>query len=373
MVTLSNTIRVSNSMEHGTNRNEISEKCLIALFKVLVAVGLIVYILLTAGCASTSDSSAKQAPLWVTDCSQAYPAKEYIAATGTGATAQESVVSSTAALSRYFNTQITSQSANSRTMTQNEAGVTKTRTVNESTDILSSTTLKALHSTEPYFVKADKSAKGEWIAASYIKRSEAWSLLEGELNQKKAAFDTPYDNALAQKDTLVKVLYLAAAKEAIPALQEELLYAKVISASRALFYADEDERMANCVTELTQTSIACPISIEVEGDLDNIVYSALVGIFGENGLCTADKNTSPYSMKAVVSMGSFSNEAGVFFYPAITVTLSTGSTVVFTYSKSCAKTGAKEASVAESRAYREIKKELADSLFSDLSARMGGK
>ncbi len=249
----------------------------------------------------------------------------------------------------------------------------KTRTVNESTDILSSTTLKALHSTEPYFVKADKSAKGEWIAASYIKRSEAWSLLEGELNQKKAAFDTPYDNALAQKDTLVKVLYLAAAKEAIPALQEELLYAKVISASRALFYADEDERMANCVTELTQTSIACPISIEVEGDLDNIVYSALVGIFGENGLCTADKNTSPYSMKAVVSMGSFSNEAGVFFYPAITVTLSTGSTVVFTYSKSCAE-NRREGSICRRKpCLPRDQNRTADSLLSDLSARIGWK
>lgn len=373
MVTFSRSDRVSICMEHSVNKNNISKDFLIALFKSLAAIGLIFCVLGISGCTSTSTASTKELPLWVTDYEQAYPSAQYIAANGTGSTAQESIVASTAALSRYFNAQVTAQSANNRVMTEDNGTVSKERSINESTSILSSTTLKALHTTDPYYVKNNGSHQEQWISVSYIKRSEAWALIEGELKQKAAAFDSPYDNALAQSDALLKVLYLAAARNAIPALQEELLYAKIISSSRALMYADEDDRMTECVSLLTKTAITCPIQVSVEGDLDSIVYSSIIGVLGDNGLSTSHEgdNSSPYRMNAVVSMASFANDAGYFFTPTITITLSTSNTVVFSYSRSCAKTGAKDASIAESRAYREIKKEIANSLFSELSARMG--
>src|SRR5574344_280616 len=319
---------VSISMNDETKRTETDNYVLVTIFKLIVARALIAYAFVSVGCASSSaaaktKSSKKGEPLWVTDCAQAYPSAEYIAATGTGASADESVSASTAALARYFNAQISAETNASRTITQSDTGVTKTRTVNENTGIVSSTELKALHSTEPYFTGSKKDGNGQWICASYIKRSEAWTLLEGELKQHVAAFDTPYDNAQKEENKLLKVLYLASAKKASAALEDSLLYAKIISPSKALWYAGEDDRIASCIAELTATSLGCPIYVSVENDNDTIIYNAIVSILANNGFTVSKDESCPYHMDASASMNGFTSDGSYFFYPSVTAILST--------------------------------------------------
>lgn len=375
MVTFSSAAGVQIGMENGTQQNTSIQSFLIALFKALAALTLFLALIMYSGCASTKAAKqTKEPPLWVTDSAKAFPSTEYIAATGTGASADESLVASTAALSRYFNAEITAQSATTRTLSQNGDGVAKTHAVAETTDILSTATLKALHSTDPYLDTSAGNGNERWITASYIKRTEAWTLLEPELKQHAQSFDTPYDNALLEKDQLLKVLYLASAKKAVPALQESLRSAKCISPSKALWYAEEDDRIADCLSSLTKQSMTAPVAVTVTNDSGDSIYSTLVALLGDNGLTATASGVedAKYQLTAAVSMDGFSNKSGFFYYPSVTVTLSAGANAVFSYSKTGAKTGATDESVAQSRAYREIKKELETSLFSELTSRMGG-
>lgn len=101
---------------------------------------------------------AKPAPMpeWVQNYRKVYPASEYLVQRGSGDTAEKAKTDATAALSRYFQTNVNANLSTTMSSVTSGDSIDEKTVVVDEVNVQSQVDFFGLEYTEPYFIKSEK-------------------------------------------------------------------------------------------------------------------------------------------------------------------------------------------------------------------------
>jgi hypothetical protein len=127
-------------------------------------------------------------------------------------------------------------------------------------------------------------------------------------------------------------------------------------------YNDVRETISGLPNRISKSASASVIFIDCPNDLGSTVSAALSKSFSSHGFpVTLDRRKANYICTAKVVENVQTLEAGIFYTPSITATITGKNGEIFTYDASIQKTGASRPEVAKQRAYTAIAKEINNS------------
>ena len=129
--------------------------------------------------------------------------RAYIAQLGYGSTKDSAESNALAALSKFFQMNISVQ-AKEQTILNDSNFET---TLSEEVFVQSYTELFAVHYTKPKYDKKQK----QYEVIAYIDRKEAWIIYEPKINDCTSQFEQFYSDAISQNDAILKIAGLSKA------------------------------------------------------------------------------------------------------------------------------------------------------------------
>ena len=275
------------------------------------------------------------APDWVTNYQSVYPESEYIAQKGTGKKSDISKDEALAALSFYFETTVNARrESNYKSLEQTEAGKYKRKDTQETireTKARTSTDLKAVEFTEPYY---DKKAK-TWHCVAFIKREIVWNSYEPELRVSKDNFTSYYNKAVAEQEQFTKLQYLSKAIEQGWDFMDKISYAQFLSEKLTnQNYSDDLELFSSLASLLSKEKLNCSLYVVCQNDVGNQVYSAVTKVFRESGFTvTKNKNEGTYTVTVEVPFDYYKDDDILVYNSSVQISIKGKNGIVYSYSK----------------------------------------
>lgn len=324
---------------------------------VLFGVSVVTAIMLLS-CATAN--SAKPPP-WTADVEASFPRSDFIAQKGYGHDKKNAETDTLSAISRYFSMSISASAKETVSVTDQGS----TSFIDSETFVSSQTKLFAVRSTEPWY----NQSASQWETAAYIDRAEAWEIFEPNLRQKTDAFSAIYNEAEKQKEPFTKImLYIqASGLAAKEELQQQLYFADALNPLGASFFSDIRAMLSEIPAKIEKNKTNAAIYVECENDYDGSVYAAVASTFSSAKFPVAkEKSNSVYTCLAVIGENAQKLNAGTFYFPTITVTVSGKNGVVASFNKTLDRVGASDEAVAKRRAYTAIANEIQKSFLRQL-------
>jgi hypothetical protein len=336
--------------------------------------------LILSSCASGAAAKQMQTPGWVIDLDAAYPGTHYIAQKGYGKDRQAAESSALTAISGYFLSEVRNvftsvesytevNGAGNSLVTDNSLGeASGSTTVLNETFVRIQASLFAVRYTDPW----QDPVTGNLETAAYIDREEAWTIYEPRLRAKTAPFMAVFEAAEKEGDPLRQYYRYSSAREAgLGDIVAAIDFAQILNPQRAADFKEvrvalgEVSFKAEAAKERTSIFIVC------SSDTDNLLYTALVSAFSSGGF-KVERNEGLASERCEAQINDNKQvlDAGTFFTPSVTVTLSGKTGLLFTYTASAARQGTNNPDIAKRRAYTALASEIRKSFYEEFNTKM---
>ena len=337
----------------------MENKChILKLFSFLAALVLFV--------AGAPPFAAKQrVPRWADGALEAnFPRDSYIAAVGYGASAEEAAAMADAELGRYFSQSVETSVQAEQVAVSVSGMTTDERNIRRQTVITSSVELFAVRHTEPW--RGQKAA--QYAVCAYIDRAEAWQVFEPKLQAAFQRFTALHEEARRQEDAFRSLLAYGAALSCAEqdGLSDLILFSHVLFPSGARQYQSAQDMLASVPADMKRLADGCSVAVECASDCGGGVASAIAASFARLGIAVFNSTGGATYVCAVdVTENKQELPAGTFYTPSVRITVLSEGASVHTYSRTAAKTGARNADVARQRAYSALSQEIARSFLQE--------
>lgn len=307
---------------------------------------------------------AKQtAPRWAEGSLEAdFPRDSYIAAVGYGASAEEAAAVASAEIGRYFSQSVES-SVQATQVSVSVSGMTADeRSMRRQTVITSSVELFAVRRTKPWYERDSR----QYAVCAYIERAEAWQMFEPNLREAAQRFSALHDEARRQEDAFLSLLAYGAAMSCAErdGLSDLILFAHVLFPSGARQYQAAQDMLASAPADMKRLASRCSVALKCADDCGGVIASAVAASFARLGVAVSDSSgRASYICAVDVTENKQSLPAGTFYTPSVRITVLSKGVSVYTYSRTAAKNGARNADVARQRAYGALSQEITQSFL----------
>ncbi|GHV76085.1 hypothetical protein AGMMS49942_09060 [Spirochaetia bacterium] len=332
--------------------------------RLALAVSLILFL---AGCAS-----APPPPPWAYSPESVYPRVEYLTGRGTGLSRAEAETAALAEIARNFGVAFSSTARGRETFSTRNGNTEESRELSTETLTRTYTELFCLKYAEPWRNPQTK----QWEALAYINREEAWETYEPRLRSVTASFMAAFEAAGAADDPLSQYSrYRAVARlgNENGGAGDMLEYAQALYPEKVREFTAAQNALTDIPVRIQAVLDWAVISIRCSGDFENIVTGAIIEAFRQGGFKTADSTSrSTNRAEAAIDEGKETLEAGTFYTPRITLTVSGEGKTLFTWTASAARQGAWDASVAKRQAWNALALKIRESLLREFNTAMEG-
>jgi hypothetical protein len=298
-------------------------------------------------------------PAWAFDMEAAYPAEKYIAQPGRGSDRRMAELAGLEAISRWFVSEVKSSVRAQRSYSEQDGEASQSTQVDEQIFVQSQTRLFAVRYTEPWY----NDRMSEWEVLAYIDRAEAWAIYEPGLRQKAGGFRSLYRTAETGGEALKQYYLYSAARGLTAELEQMLGFADVLNPGGAAAFRDVRDAIAELPRKTDSARTNADIYIDCPNGQEGTLYAALVRVFGGLGFpIRQDREAASAVCAAGVNENVQRLEAGTFYTPEITLSLTGKTGPLFTWSAVAQRTGAFNADIARNRAYAALAREIEKSL-----------
>ncbi len=274
---------------------------------------------------------------------------DYIAYRGRGSSAEAAKQNAHAGISRYFSSRISVNTVEKTRVTDSGS-----KSVLENvTQVLSDTELFAVHYTE---VRTD-TAQQKFSVIAYIDREEAWRMYKPKVQAAVDSFTGLYTQAQSKNDSWEKALlflkaHKTAEKEKLPSL---LQFAFTLYPDSVDLYRQTEERFAGLPAEMHKTQKKCSFFIEEVNTAQTQLAEVTREILTQVGFVHAETDSvNHYRCTVMLDASKAVLPAGVFFTPSVSISVSSGTKTVFSYSKTLKRIGASTEHAAWQRMHAVI-------------------
>jgi len=301
---------------------------------------------------------------------QIFPDSAFIAQQGRGVTRAAAEADGTAAIARFFNSEVISRIAVlEQYWEQNETVQAVTQVESELFVQAQMQLFGIRHAHNAHF----DSRHGEWVTVAYINRAEAWQVYGPRFRQQAETFNRLFEAAENESDPFRKALrYLAVQNHARSPdfLNAEsfgqLLYPARMDAEFALVRT----RLASLPQRSGDARRNAPVFIDIPVDFESIVQGAFSRRFAALGFpVTGNRNAAAAVCYVTIEEGRQERQiagfsaASVFYHPQVRAVLSSPAGTLVTFSAEGGQQSAVNPDVARRRAYQA----LAERITSDFS------
>lgn len=324
------------------------------------------YIVLLIIVAFTINAFAKtKEPEWVQNHKKVYPNSEYLAQRGSGTSAEKARTDATAALSRYFQTNVSANLSTTMSSVTSGESVEENTVVVDDVNVQSQVDFFGLEYTEPYYHKPEK----KWYCVVYMNRAEAWENYRPQIEISRNSFNSLYKNLTRETDSFTRLSLCRKVWEAAKELLQKLEYGRIISPKEEAAYQDERDRISQIPVLFEESRQNCSIYLRIDRDYNRTISAALSAAFRDCGFrVTKTEEDANYTAEVSVDDNIFGeNPLSIKPDVSLKVTGKTGKTV-YSYERA-----AKEKAVgytlesARKKAYPKLAKEIEDAVRSDLA------
>ncbi|MBQ9239340.1 MAG: hypothetical protein IJ191_08540 [Treponema sp.] len=299
-----------------------------------------------------------QPPKWiVSDTLEAvYSSEAYISAIGWGMSQEEALVSADAGIGRYFQQSVNSLIVATQNA-KNTSGVTASneRELQRQIVITSTAKLFAIQHTNPWYEESSQ----RYAVCAYIERKEAWKMYEPYLKTKVETFLGLYTNAKNQSDDFLSVILYSKADQYAQSnnLADIIMFGHALYPHGALYYNNVLENISLLPADIQRRATACSIVLICHADCDGLVSAAVSERFEELQFSVVQYETH-YCCHILVAENKQELAAGIFYTPSVQITVQKEGDVLYSYSKTVPRTGARNTIVAQQRAYKALVQEI---------------
>lgn len=322
--------------------------------------------LLLAACAGTPRNA--EPPDWARNMEAVYPRSEYIAQRGEGKTRRDAEIAAAAAISYYFESEITAEESSRSSWTERGGAASTESRTEANTLVRSQTSLVAVRYAEDAWVNP---ATGAWESVGYIDRAEAWTLYEPQARKPADALIALSAAADSESEPFTRALRLGAAETYSEGAEFNAVrgFSQVLNPARARsLFAEADGVRSSLPEKIYSARQAAKIFIECPTDFNELVYQAALSAFGAEGF-PVERSRSAASCVCVISVdeGKQKMDSGVFYTPSLTGTVTGKSGAVFSFTAKAERQGAINDDVAKRRAYTALATALKESFSAELN------
>ncbi|GHV92608.1 hypothetical protein AGMMS50268_31110 [Spirochaetia bacterium] len=322
--------------------------------------------------ASFSGCASAPPPPWAYSPESVYPRAEYLTGRGTGPSRAEAETAALAEIARIFGVAFSSTARGRETFSTRNGNTEESRELSTETLTRTYTELFSLKYADPWRNPQTK----QWEALAYINRQEAWETYEPRLRSVTASFMTAFEAAGAADDPLSQYSrYRAVARlgNEDGGAGDMLKYAQALYPEKAREFAAAQNALAGVPAKIQAVLDWAVISVRCTGDFENIVTGAIIEAFRQGGFKTADgASRGTNRAEAAIDEGKETLEAGTFYTPRITLTVSGEGKPLFIWTASAARQGAWDAAVAKRQAWNALTVKIRESLLREFNTAMEG-
>ncbi len=339
-------------------------RLILPLRSTLVLLAGVALLLLCFSCASTAKSANR--PLWAhpDTLEQAYPRATSIARLAAAATEKEAATLAEGELTAYF--EHTVSIATDATQTLDSSGNTS-GSLTKAVRIQGELQLFAVHKTEAWYDAASK----RYFVCAYIDREEAWLLYATHIDSARASFSALYEKALSEPDAFKRLKLLHAAEAPAATFSRVLDFAHLLAPAHDEALSEDREHIASLAEKKTAARMEARMQVVVQNDSALIVERVISGALSKAGYYLSATDAR-YQVRATVSKNLQANTVdGETVYtaePGITVALTQGDEILFSYNKTLARISGFSESVVSKKLYQAIERELTESFLKEFSA-----
>jgi hypothetical protein len=255
------------------------------------------------------------------------------------------------------------------TQTERDGAVSQSRTASADTFIRTETALFAVRYAEPRYDRGTRT----WEAIAFIDRAEAWAIYEPRLRSLAGPFMAAYEAAEAARDPLRQTYrYHAAARLATADILAALDFAQALNPQQANAFAPVRTALAGAAQKAAAARARVAIAVQCRDDADGIISNAVTGAFSGGGFAVTQAAAgATNTAEARIDSGLQTLEAGTFYTPRLTVTVSGAEGTLFTWTASAARQGARDPAIAKRRAWTALAEEVKRGLWAAFEEGMG--
>jgi len=295
---------------------------------------------------------------------QVFPDSEFIAMQGRGVTRAAAEADGTAAIARFFNSEVVSRINILQQYWEGNGAAQAVTQVESELFIQAQMQLFGIrHAHDAHFDRRH----GEWVTVAYINRAEAWQIYGPRIRQQVETFKRLFEAAENESDPFKKALrYIAVQNHArSPAFLNaqsmgELLHPARMTAEFTIVRTN----LASLPQRLDDARRNAPVFIDIPVDFESIVQSAFSRRFAVLGFpVTSNRNAAAAVCHVTIEEGRQQRDLGIFYFPQVQAILSSPEGTLFTFTVSGGQAAAATPAVARRRAYQA----LADRIINDFS------
>ncbi|MDR1898422.1 MAG: LPP20 family lipoprotein [Treponema sp.] len=313
-------------------------------------------------------SCASAAPEWAVNVQAVYPNARYIAQRGEGRTRQEAETAALRSLSYYFESRVTSETADLYKSTEKDGVENTERRTEQNTIVQTQTRLAAVrYAEDPWY---NRDAK-EWQTVAYIDREEAWTVYEPQAKKAADALIALYDAAEKEGENFSRALRfdLTAAYGSGAEFTALRGFSQILHPQKARTLFAEADALRPTLEEKTYTARQnASVFIDCPGDFEGLLYQAAVSALGAAGFPVERRRGAASCVCAIrVDEGLQQLESGLMYYPSLTGTITGKTGAVFSFTVKPGRQGAINPDVAKRRAYTALAAALGEAFPGELN------
>lgn len=334
---------------------------------------LFVFILFLCSFLSAKDI---EKPEWVDSWRQIYPDSVYIAQLGKASGKNASNEAKTVAantLAQYIQTTVQSEITSSlKTYTgQNKKGRLVTSQEKENSQDISlsvNLSLTSLEYTEPWYNKKEK----VWYCVAYAEREKLWEQYRPTLQNARDRLFSFYDIADKSQEPLYKMLIYMQSMQYEEDFLTAYSFASILSSTLTKQNYSKDRNYISSVTALAaEEKNKCTFRIQVDGDMQNIIYQCIKDEFSKEGYnIQNDGESALYSIVAKIFFDDTIVNSVHVIKPTVEIIIVGKTKSFFSYAKQQKNTSGLNVEIAKSKAVRSLADELQFSLMQEFNEKL---
>lgn len=170
---------------------------------------------------------------------------------------------------------------------------------------MSNVEIFGLEYTDGYYFKKEK----KWYSVAFIKRETAWNQYKPKIEDAKSAFYAIYDNAVSEEDILLRCSMYKKALESGKDFLHHLEYGRILNTEKEAEYKNDRKTISEIPSLIETEKNSCTIFIDIQGDYEKLVQSALMEVFKEAGFrLVRTEAESAYTCNAFVELNRSGSE-----------------------------------------------------------------
>ena len=301
-----------------------------------------------------------QIPEWVQNYRKVYPNSDFLAQRGSGDSSEKAITDATAALSRYFQTNVNANLSTTMSSVVSEDSVEEKTVVVDNVNVQSQVDFFVLEYTEPFYLKSEK----KWYCVVFMNRSAAWEQYKPQIEIKKNSFNGLYKKLEKEEDYFTKLGISRNVWASGIELMEKLEYGRIINPKEEAVYQTERDKFSNIPVIIEDAKQNCSVCIKINTDYNQMISTALSKVFSDCGFRISKTEEEVNYIAEVTVNQNVAGSEPLSIEPGINVKIQnkSGKTVYSNEILAAEKSIGYSMESAQKKAYPKIVKQLEESV-----------